>query len=512
MIMPLGFMLAGCGHNHDASYDWQSDATHHWHTCLADKCDDKLDYAEHTFNKKVYEAKYLDQPATASTKATYFYSCECGAKGTQTFEKEKVQTQLTLWQDMDKVYDGLPVQQPACTINRGDLMYITPYYKLATQPDSAYTTTAPTDAGDYVLRMVHRETDYYASSYAEKEFTISKLAIESASISKEYDGLATVSQQLSEGVLAGDEVILTVGMSSKNVGATKVNDSNFALSGAQGNNYTINYEDVTAEIYQAQLVVTYNKVYDNKAQFTINLDQSNTTGLADCDTELTAKILLFSSNAGENQNVNTCTLSGTGAENYILDRGYVIVNVEKLVVKQVTFELTYWGSDEGAEYFNSLTGALAGTSKLINFKLPSKNVGTYSTKDANPVEITGYGIGKNELMTNYVIEELVVVVKQKTLHGKQFEAMYEADGIYSVKLSPFQNNQIEDDVYLNFDATNITEANYNRGLGIYSVDIGTDYCVVFIGLTGEDKDNYYFEYDQDNTYPNASFYIKTTTE
>ena len=40
----------------------------------------------HLFNQEVVKAEYLDKAATCETKATYFKSCVCGAKGTETFE------------------------------------------------------------------------------------------------------------------------------------------------------------------------------------------------------------------------------------------------------------------------------------------------------------------------------------------------------------------------------------------------------------------------------------------
>ncbi|MBO4963189.1 MAG: hypothetical protein J6C97_05375 [Clostridia bacterium] len=44
------------------------------------------DVVEHSFNKQVISSDYLDSIATCKKKATYYYSCECGAKGTETFE------------------------------------------------------------------------------------------------------------------------------------------------------------------------------------------------------------------------------------------------------------------------------------------------------------------------------------------------------------------------------------------------------------------------------------------
>ncbi len=40
----------------------------------------------HTFNKKNIASEYLKSTATCTTKETYYYSCVCGAKGTETFE------------------------------------------------------------------------------------------------------------------------------------------------------------------------------------------------------------------------------------------------------------------------------------------------------------------------------------------------------------------------------------------------------------------------------------------
>ena len=40
----------------------------------------------HTYDKQVAEAEYLATSATCTQKATYYYSCECGQRGTETFK------------------------------------------------------------------------------------------------------------------------------------------------------------------------------------------------------------------------------------------------------------------------------------------------------------------------------------------------------------------------------------------------------------------------------------------
>lgn len=41
---------------------------------------------KHDFNKQIVEETYLQSKATCTTKATYYYACECGEKGSETFE------------------------------------------------------------------------------------------------------------------------------------------------------------------------------------------------------------------------------------------------------------------------------------------------------------------------------------------------------------------------------------------------------------------------------------------
>ncbi|MDE7440076.1 MAG: leucine-rich repeat domain-containing protein, partial [Clostridia bacterium] len=54
-----------------------------------EKGEETFEYGQlkaHTFDKKVVEDKYLESAATAYTKAVYYFSCECGEMGEETFE------------------------------------------------------------------------------------------------------------------------------------------------------------------------------------------------------------------------------------------------------------------------------------------------------------------------------------------------------------------------------------------------------------------------------------------
>lgn len=71
-------------HTHRWSTDWTFDATNHWHKCFS--CNDKTDIVAHTYDKEVAVDGYKKSDATCTAKATYYKSCVCGAKGTETFE------------------------------------------------------------------------------------------------------------------------------------------------------------------------------------------------------------------------------------------------------------------------------------------------------------------------------------------------------------------------------------------------------------------------------------------
>ena len=77
-----------CGYDghageHNYAGEVQKDGTYHWQTC---SCGD-TNKVEHNYNKTVSTEAYKDaeNPATCTKPASYYYSCECGAKGTSTF-------------------------------------------------------------------------------------------------------------------------------------------------------------------------------------------------------------------------------------------------------------------------------------------------------------------------------------------------------------------------------------------------------------------------------------------
>ena len=69
---------------HSLSSDWSTDSSSHWHQCSI--CKGQKDTAAHAYNQEVVAEGYKASDATCTSKATYYKSCVCGAKGTETFE------------------------------------------------------------------------------------------------------------------------------------------------------------------------------------------------------------------------------------------------------------------------------------------------------------------------------------------------------------------------------------------------------------------------------------------
>ena len=78
-------------HEHSWSGDWSSDGGYHWHECTVAGCpitdnSQKDGYTVHSYDQLVVSDTYLASAANCTAPAKYYYSCVCGAKGTETFE------------------------------------------------------------------------------------------------------------------------------------------------------------------------------------------------------------------------------------------------------------------------------------------------------------------------------------------------------------------------------------------------------------------------------------------
>ncbi len=75
LIVSTTVLTVGCndnGHVHVAQTAWQTDATHHWHACAGEKCEEQLNKTEHNFGTELRR-----------NDTHHYLMCECGAKSNE---------------------------------------------------------------------------------------------------------------------------------------------------------------------------------------------------------------------------------------------------------------------------------------------------------------------------------------------------------------------------------------------------------------------------------------------
>lgn len=236
--------IPALGHSFDTN-TWKFDADTHWHPATCAHTDLKGDEAPHSWDNGVETT-----PAGYGTAGEKTFTCTV----CKTTKKEPIAAldakanTVEINAALDKTYDKTAAVLAQDKVSRKGDGAIKIEYKLKSAADTAYTLTAPVNAGEYTVRVTVAATAEWKEGSASKDFTIAKKAL-SATATKIYDGNANLVATLSN-VVAGDTVSATITMSSNDVGATV----GFAtLQGADKGNYTLEDKDVTGEITKATI-------------------------------------------------------------------------------------------------------------------------------------------------------------------------------------------------------------------------------------------------------------------
>ena len=157
-------------HTFDMS-KWSYDTANHWHPATCAHTDEKKDLAAHNWNAGV-----ITKPANYGVEGEKTFTCTtCSATRVETIPATPPKYNTLTFDgglDLSKTYDGTPVVVNPSNVHFNGNGALTIEYKLEDASDSDYTTTAPTDAGEYIVRAsVAGTAEWYGISNT-KSFTI----------------------------------------------------------------------------------------------------------------------------------------------------------------------------------------------------------------------------------------------------------------------------------------------------------------------------------------------------
>ena len=148
---------------------------------------------------------------------------------------------------LDKTYDGsaVDVSDKFSFNGNGE---VTLMFKAQGAEDDAYAATAPKKVGEYTVKVSVAATAEWKSATKTFDFAITPMVI-SVDWEHPYDNKNVFSGEPAE-LLAGEEAMITVTMSSANVGAEV---QSFEITGKDAGNYSLAREDVNVEIIKADI-------------------------------------------------------------------------------------------------------------------------------------------------------------------------------------------------------------------------------------------------------------------
>lgn len=309
------------GHTFDMER-WASDAQTHWHPATCAHTDLKKDEAEHTWNEGV-----VIKPADYGVVGTKKFTCTvCGYEKTEDIDAlgaKDNEIVLVTGKTLGKEYDG-----EAISITKEDFVIAGNrepafMFKVKGADDNTYAATAPTNVGEYTVKISVAATAEWKAASNTFDFAIAKKSL-TATATKTYDGNATMPATLT-GVVAGETVTATITMTSKNVGATV---KEVMLAGADKDNYTLTAANINASITPMTIGVDWDHSYNNS-----NIITGEPAELLDGD-EAMITVTMESANVGAA--VKSFEITGKDAANYSLAREDVNVKIVKADIVKFT--------------------------------------------------------------------------------------------------------------------------------------------------------------------------------
>ena len=247
LVLALSLSIfSACNKKHKYSSEWKFDEKTHWHECTTKKHTDTSEKLPHEFKEEIVKAAdygVVGEKKFTCEKCGYSYTEDIDALGAK--DNEIV---LVAGKTLGKEYDGEVI-----SITKDDFVIEgnrapTIMFKAKGADDNTYTATAPKKVGEYTVKVSVAATAEWKSVTKTFDFAITPMVI-SVDWEHPYDNKNVFSGEPAE-LLEGEEAMITVTMSSANVGATV---QSFEITGKDAGNYSLAREDVNVEIVKADI-------------------------------------------------------------------------------------------------------------------------------------------------------------------------------------------------------------------------------------------------------------------
>ena len=237
---------------HAYGEEWKKDESGHWHDSTCDATAPtheamKGNFAEHTFD----EGEVI-KPADYGVVGEKKFTCTvCGYEKTEPIDAlgaKDNEIALVTGKTLGKEYDGevVSITKDDFVINGNREPAI--MFKVKGSDDNTYTATAPKKVGEYTVKVSVEGTAEWKAATKTFDFAITPMVI-SVDWEHPYDNKNVFSGEPAE-LLEGEEAMITVTMSSANVGATV---QSFEITGKDAGNYSLAREDVNVAIIKADI-------------------------------------------------------------------------------------------------------------------------------------------------------------------------------------------------------------------------------------------------------------------
>lgn len=228
---------------------WEKDETNHWHPATCGHTDQKGSPEPHVWNEGE-----VTKPADYGVVGEKKFTCTtCGYEKTETIDAldaKDNEIKLAEGKTLGKEYDGevLAITKDDFVIEGNRVPTI--MFKAKGADNNTYAATAPKNAGEYTVKVSVEGTAEWKGTTKTFDFAITPMALV-VEWEIEYKNLNVFTDDAPAGMIAGDEVTITVTMESANVGAAV---QSFKITGKDAGNYSLAIENINVDIVKADIV------------------------------------------------------------------------------------------------------------------------------------------------------------------------------------------------------------------------------------------------------------------